>query len=62
MGNLPSVILECCLVGDSERKPPRFEISKSNLVRADSCESDEYTLFDVSLDDVEYLTHEIDIR
>ena len=60
MGNLSSVILECCLVGDSERKPPRFEIS--NLVRTDSCESDEYTLFDVSLNDVEYLTNEIDIR
>jgi hypothetical protein len=62
MGNLSSIILECCLVGDNERKTPRFGISKANLVRTDSCESDEYTLFDVSLNDVEYLTHEIDIR
>jgi hypothetical protein len=69
MGNLVSVILAWRLVGYnvSETKTPnynisQFEISKAKLSRTDSCESDEYTLFGVPLNEVDYLTQEIDIR
>jgi hypothetical protein len=64
MGNLICFILAWRLVGYdvSETKTPRFQISKAKLSRTDSCESDEYTLFNVPLNEVDYLTQEIDIR